>query len=92
MKKSLFIGALAISSIAAFAAFAQVVPSLADQAEAAIITLQVDLNNAKQALEHAHTLVSTLNAEAAKMHQREAVLDAYLKACGDKPGCTQPIK
>jgi len=62
-----------------------------------------DLTKCQQALdmESLGQLTATVNflraqvaldqGDIAKFQARQAELDKYLAACGDKPGCTQPI-
>jgi hypothetical protein len=82
--------ALTASLLIAMPALAQQ-PTPIDTARAAILTLEVDKNNLQTALLQAQQAVEALAAQNAVLAKHQADLDAYLAACGDHPGCTQPI-
>lgn len=83
---------LALSLLIAAPAFAQRPAPAADVVRAAILTLQVDKNNFETALIQAQQAVEVLVAQSAALQKHQTDLDAYLAACGDHPGCTQPVK
>lgn len=67
-------------------------PAPADVARAAVLTAQVDKNNLETALIQTQQAIEALAAQNATLTKHQADLDAYLVACGDHQGCTQPIK
>lgn len=54
--------------------------------------LGAQVNATVAQLQTALTSYRRLYAEAEALKKHIADMDAYLKACGDKPGCTQPIE
>lgn len=90
--KYLIAGVLCLIAGSAFAESPAIhYPSPTDTARAAVLTLQVDKNNLEIALIQAQQAVEALAAQNAALTKHQADLDAYLAACGDRPGCTQPI-
>lgn len=67
------------------------VPSVEDRVRSEMVTLQVDRNNLDNALGELQKAIDDLLAKQREAERKANAMEAYLKACGDMPGCTQPI-
>jgi hypothetical protein len=81
---------LGIAAPRTFAGSVPVSPLAVEAANVGVI-VAVDRNNLNNAIDDLRRAVSRLSEENYTLAQHAADLDAYLKLCDDKSGCTQPI-
>ena len=80
-----FLLVLLLASVATSAQAAEMKPAAPN------VPLEIQAEDLRLLLQFREGQLDQISKEAQSLANHSAALDAYLKACGDQPGCTQPV-